>query len=115
MQLVEKQAWTRGDARWGAIHQGHTYLFAGPDEQRRFFADPDRYAPVNAGNDVVLAVEGKQVVGGTRQHGVYYVGHVYLFRDETSLAKFRENPRYYVEQIVAAASLPLAAQQARRD
>ncbi len=115
VQLVEKQAWTRGDARWGAIHEGRTYLFVGPDQQRRFFADPDRYAPVHGGNDVVLAVEKKQVVAGRRQHGVYYVGRVYLFRDEASLAKFTKNPRYYVEQSAAAASGPLTAQQARRD
>ena len=99
----------------GAIHEGRTYLFVGPDQQRRFFADPDRYAPVHGGNDVVLAVEKKQVVAGRRQHGVYYVGRVYLFRDEASLAKFTKNPRYYVEQSAAAASGPLTAQQARRD
>jgi YHS domain-containing protein/thiol-disulfide isomerase/thioredoxin len=115
VQLVEKQAWARGDARWGAIHQGRTYLFAGADQQRRFFADPDRYAPVNGGNDVVLTVEQKQVVPGCRQHGVYYVGHVYLFRDEASLAKFRKDPRYYAERVAAAASPPSTAQQARRD
>ena len=101
VRLVEKQVWIRGDARWGAIHEGHTYLFAGQDEQRRFFADPNRYAPVHGGNDVVLAVEQKQVVPGGRRHGVTYVGRVYLFTDEANLQKFMKNPRYYAEQIAA--------------
>ena len=57
---------------------------AGPEEQRRFFADPNRYAPVNGGNDVVLAVEQKQAAAGYRKHGVYYAGRVYLFSDEAS-------------------------------
>ncbi len=42
--LAEKHQWARGNRRFGVIHRGRTYLFAGPDEQRRFMADPDRYA-----------------------------------------------------------------------
>ena len=49
VSLSEKQQWVSGDSRWGVIHRGRTYLFAGPEEQRRFFADPDRYAPVAVG------------------------------------------------------------------
>ena len=114
VRLVEKRLWIRGDARWGAIHEGHTYLFAGQDEQRQFLADPNRYAPVHGGNDVVSAVEQKQVVPGGRRHGVTYVGRVYLFADEANLQKFMKNPRYYVEQIAAAGQpRSLAARQSR--
>ena len=39
--LTEKQQWVLGDHRWGATHRGSMYLFLGPEEQRRFLADPD--------------------------------------------------------------------------
>jgi YHS domain-containing protein/thiol-disulfide isomerase/thioredoxin len=93
--LCEKHTWVRGDRRWGAVHRGRTYLFAGPDEQRRFLANPDGYAPVVSGNDVVLAAEQGQIVPGMRQHGVFYQGRVYLFSSEATLQKFSLNPAAY--------------------
>ena len=113
MQLTEKKAWIRGDTRWGAIHQGQTYLFAGPEEQRRFFADPERFAPVNAGNNIVLAVDKKQTAPGFRKHGVYYGGRVYLFAAEANVKKFSASPRYYVEQFFQTAGADVAAAQRR--
>jgi YHS domain-containing protein/thiol-disulfide isomerase/thioredoxin len=92
VSLCEKQKWVKGDPRWGMIHRGRTYLFAGPEEQRRFYANPDRYAPVVSGSDVVLAAELGRIVPGTRQHGVFYQGRVYLFSSEASLQKFSLNP-----------------------
>jgi YHS domain-containing protein len=100
--LVEKQQWTRGDKRYGAIHRGQTYLFAGPEEQRRFFTDPDRFAPMISGCDVVLAVEQGKSVPGLRAHGVYYANHVFLFADEASLSRFEKNPAYYANQALEA-------------
>jgi len=102
VSLSEKQQWVRGDARWGANHRGRTYLFAGPEEQRRFFADPDRYAPVALGNDVVLATEQGQAVPGMREHGVFFGNRVYLFSSEASLEKFARNPGAYSNQALEA-------------
>ncbi len=103
VQLAEKNVWSPGDRRWGAIHRGRTYLFAGADEQRRFLADPDRYAPVNSGDDVVLALEQNRSVPGTRGYGVSFAGRVYLFADQVSLDKFSKNPKYYAERIAQPA------------
>ena len=102
VSLSEKQQWVRGDARWGANHRGRTYLFAGPEEQRRFFADPDRYAPVASGNDVVLATEQGQSVPGMREHGVFFGNRVFLFSSEASLEKFARNPGAYANQALEA-------------
>jgi thiol-disulfide isomerase/thioredoxin/YHS domain-containing protein len=93
--LCEKQKWIRGDRRWGAIHRGRTYLFAGPQEQQRFLANPDGYAPVASGNDVVVAAEQGQIVPGTREHGVFYKHRIYLFSSEASLQKFSTNSDAY--------------------
>ena len=102
VSLAEKQQWVLGDRRWGAIHRGRTYLFTGPDEQRRFFGDPDRYAPVISGNDIIQAIERGQTVPGIREHGVSFNGHVFLFADEASLEKFSKNPAYYANQALEA-------------
>jgi len=101
VSLVDKQQWVAGDRRWGVKHRGRLYFFAGPEEQRRFFADPDRYAPVVSGNDIVLAAEG-QVVPGTREFGVYYRNRVYLFSSEASRARFEGNPAAYANQALEA-------------
>jgi YHS domain-containing protein/thioredoxin-related protein len=98
VSLCEKQQWLQGDRRWGAIHRGRTYLFAGPEEQRRFFQDPDRYAPVLGGVDIVLATEHGQSVPGMREHGVSYRNRIYLFSSEETLSRFAENPGRYANQ-----------------
>ena len=95
MTLCEKQQWMLGDRRWGAVHRGKTYLFTGPEEQRRFLTDPDRYAPVISGNDLVMAVDQGQNTPGMREHGVYFGNRVYLFASEASLDKFSKNPNIY--------------------
>jgi protein disulfide-isomerase len=100
--LVDKQQWVPGDRRYGAIHRGRTYLFTGSEEQRRFFTDPDRYAPIISGNDIVQAMEKGQAVPGMREHGVVYNGHIFLFADEAALAKFSKNPAYYANQALEA-------------
>jgi thiol-disulfide isomerase/thioredoxin/YHS domain-containing protein len=100
--LAEKQQWVPGDRRYGAIHRGRTYLFTSSEEQRSFFKDPDRYAPVFSGNDIVQAMEKGQAVPGMREHGVFYNGHIFLFADEVALSKFSKNPAYYADQALQA-------------
>lgn len=100
--LKEQKRWVAGDRRWGAIHRGRTYLFTGPEEQKKFLASPDTYAPVISGNDPVLALDGGQVVSGRREHGVFYENRIYLFADEASLQRFYQNPNRYAAEIVQA-------------
>ncbi|MCE5267118.1 MAG: thioredoxin family protein [Planctomycetaceae bacterium] len=100
VSLCEQQKWVPGDRRWGVVHRGRTYLFAGPEQQRRFFVDPDRYAPVISGNDVVLAVEQGQAVPGSRKYGVVFANRVYLFSSEASLQRFAKNSKAYASQTV---------------
>ena len=100
--LTEKVQWAPGDRRWGAIHRGRTYLFAGPEQQRRFFTDPDRYAPAVSGNDVVLATEQGQPVPGMREHGVFFGNRVFLFSSEATLERFARNPAQYATQALGA-------------
>ena len=106
VRLNERSVWTPGDRRWGAIHRGQTYLFVGPDEQRRFLSEPDRYSPVSSGLDVVVALEQGRSIAGNRSHGVFFGGKVYLFADEVSLDKFSKNPKYYADRALQASRSP---------
>jgi YHS domain-containing protein len=102
VQLMEKGVWSPGNRQWGAIHRGRTYLFAGPDEQHRFLGDPDRYAPVSSGEDIVVALEQGRSMPGNRLHGVFYGGRVFLFADEGSLDRFSKNPKFYADRALQA-------------
>ncbi len=102
VQLADNARWQPGKKAWGIVHRGRTYLFAGPEELRQFRTDPDRYAPISSGNDIVIALEQNRVILGAREHGVQYNGHVFLFAEESSLEKFRSNPRYYADRALQA-------------
>lgn len=99
VQLSEKERWVKGNPRWGLIHRGRTYLFAGPEEQSRFYADPDRYAPAYSGSDIVLAVEQGAEADGRREHGAWFDGRVYLFTNEESYNRFNADPYGYVRRM----------------
>jgi YHS domain-containing protein len=95
VRLMDKKCWKLGDRRWGATYRGHTYLFAGPEEQKRFLSNPAFYSPVNSGNDVVLELHEGKAIAGQRRHGVFYENQVYLFASETSLETFSKRADYY--------------------
>jgi len=99
VQLTEKERWVLGNRRWGVRHEGRTYLFAGPEEQSRFYADPDRYAPAMSGDDLVALVDQGQRVPGRREHGAWFEGRVYLFSSEAALQKFSTAPERYVSAV----------------
>jgi len=113
--LLEQERWVRGDPRYGVIHRGRTYLFVGPEEAKRFFADPDRFAPVLSGIDVVLAVEENRQVSGKREHGAWYEGRMYLFSSEASLRKFDQDPSRYAAVANQVARANLHSQPSRAD
>ena len=99
VRLAEETRWVLGDVRWGLIHRGRTYLFAGPEERDRFDVAPDRYAPALSGNDPVLAVERGEMVPGHREYGAWFEKQVYLFSSETTFQKFNADPYRYVSAL----------------
>ncbi len=105
VSLIMKRAWVPGDKRYGAIHLGQVYLFAGPAEQQQFLADPYRFAPVLNGNDVVQAFDAGKTVPGKREFGCEYSGHIFIFADEVSYDRFTKNPQYYANQALQAMRL----------
>jgi thioredoxin-related protein len=96
--LAEEERWQKGDPRWGAIHRGHTYLFASQQQQQKFLADPDRYAPVLAGCDAVRLIDGGETTPGNRRHGVWFKGRIYLFADAASRDRFEHAADFYAQK-----------------
>lgn len=96
--LTENEAWNYGDPRWGVRHEGRTYLFRGPEEQQRFLQTPERYAPVAAGHDIVLLLDQRQQVAGSRHFGVWCNDRVYLFASRETSAAFKAAPEQYVSR-----------------
>ena len=76
-----------------------TYLFAGPEEQKKFLADPDRYSPVLSGNDPVLAFDRGQLQMGLCEFGTFYDNRIDSSTSNESLEKFRQNARRYAEEV----------------
>jgi protein disulfide-isomerase len=87
--------WVAGDPRYGAIHRGRTYWFAGQKEQQQFLANPDYYSPVLSGLDPVMALDHKQSIPGIREHSLDYDNQFYMFSSEATLQQFSANPEKY--------------------
>jgi len=96
--LQEGDNWRRGDTQWGAIHRGRTYLFASQKHQQRFMADPDRFSPVLSGYDPVRYIDGGEAAPGSREHGIWFGGKIFLFSNEPTLERFRRSPEYYAQR-----------------
>src|SRR5437763_4670289 len=61
---ADRGAWKKGDRPFGAIHNGRTYLFASAEQQQKFLASPNAFAPVLSGCDpVVYAERGQLEIG----------------------------------------------------
>ena len=93
--INEKEQWTEGEARWTAMHRGRAYRMADAARYDRFRLTPERYAPVLSGDDPVSALDQGRRIAGQSEHCVVYEGRLYMFSSETSLARFRQNPRHY--------------------
>jgi len=75
---------------------GRRYEFATPEAKAAFDADPERYAPVLGGRDVVMTADGAEEAVGTLKHAGFYRERLYLFQNEESYKTFYENPRRFV-------------------
>ena len=104
--LMEEGAWVEGNVQYGARHRGRTYLFAGAAEQQAFFAAPDRYAPVFAGDDPVLATDAGQRVAGDRRYGLTYESRTYLFASPDTLNAFTASPEVYARRVSVTENAP---------
>jgi YHS domain-containing protein len=113
--VTESVKWVRGDTRFGAIHRGRTYLFAGAAEHQKFMANPDRYSPMLSGYDPVKFVEEGKLVEGSRNFGSYdREGHMYLFADRAAQERFESRPQNYAVPVRQAMQQDITPQPSMR-
>jgi protein disulfide-isomerase len=106
MRNMNLTKWVPGDPKWGAIHRGRTYWFAGAQEQQQFLAQPDYYAPALSGDDPVMAIDHHQTVPGLRAHSLDYDNQFYMFSSEATLQQFTANPERYAASVRQAMGMP---------
>lgn len=95
VSMIEQKRLKKADPRFGAVHRGRTYLFVSEEEQKKFLADPDRYAVVLSGYDTVRFSKTGELVEGKRQYGMMFQQKIYLFADEEGLNQFSASPQFY--------------------
>ncbi|MBN1395798.1 MAG: hypothetical protein JW959_12320 [Pirellulales bacterium] len=95
VDLIANGRWTVGDLRWTVVHKGLIYRLGGDRQRREFLADPDRFAPVDSGNDRVMLVDGQSAVPGRVEYCAIYGGRLYMFSSAESQTRFNENPLRY--------------------
>ncbi len=95
VELVKNGHWVKGDLRWTVVHKGFIYRLSGPAQRQQFLADPEAFAPVNLGNDPVLAVEEHRSVPGQAAYCATYNGRLYMFASAATQAQFNQAPQRY--------------------
>jgi YHS domain-containing protein len=117
--LADENRWTPGNPEFSQVHRGRQYRFASDAKYRLFVENPDKYAPVLDGHDVVVALRESRKVPGVRRHGMWYRGHIFLFAGEDTLATFIQSPDLYLmfavrERELESGCAPLSGSECRQ-
>lgn len=107
--LRSNRKWVAGNAQFGAIHRGRTFLFTSDEQRQQFLANPDAFCPVFSGVDPVMLLDNNQVVEGSRRYGFDYRGAFYLFSSQESMNRFKSQPDQYAAGVRQAMSRMEAA------
>jgi YHS domain-containing protein len=97
VESKEKGRWVAGNPDNQMAYQGQVFCFSSDAARKQFEAAPEKYAPAQGGNDVVLAVEEDRSVPGSVNHSALWHGRLYLFTNSATLAAFEGNPARYTE------------------
>ena len=86
-------AWVLGSLEHTARHRGRTYYFSTAQAQDVFLKNPDRYAPVLSGCDLVeYSKSGKWIDGDCRYGFIEQEsGRIFLFSSSSNCQEFARN------------------------
>lgn len=97
VELQEHDRWAAGNPDISMAYQGQLFYFSSDAARKRFEASPEKYAPAQSGNDIVLAVEENRTVPGKANHSAVWHERLYLFSSSATLAMFQEDPTRYAK------------------
>lgn len=96
--LCEHRDLVDADPRFAAVYNDRTYYVSTYEALLQFQEDPEKYAPVVRGLDVVALARDGVEIDGILDHAAWYRGQLYLFATADLLAEFSTNPRTYAIQ-----------------
>lgn len=99
--LAESRKWMAGQPEIAVVHDGKKYLFPGDAQRQKFTANPARYTPALAGDDVVAYVRGGQRVPGKLELGAAYQDRYYFFATAANKQAFVDAPREFAKADLA--------------
>ena len=76
-------------------YQSQVYRFCSAEALAKFQANPELYAPMAGGLDVVAVRQGSAVANGSLDHAVWFRHRLHLFSTLENLAVFRAAPRTF--------------------
>lgn len=97
--LCEERKLVDAEEQFSAEYQGQTYHFSSSDAVEKFRAQPEKYAPVAGGLDIVAVRQASEVVSGSLDYAVWYRDKLYLFSSPQRKADFCANPRSFVPEV----------------
>ena len=95
VSLAQKAKWVKGSTDISTEYEGIIFRFASEEGKVAFAANPELYAPVLRGIDVVELLTNRRETTGSRKFGAWYHGRVFLFVNADNYEKFQNNPELY--------------------
>lgn len=96
--LWRQREWIKGEQKYALQYQGVVYYFKGEEEKDEFMKNSSKYSPKFAGCDPVSFWEMQRAVQGSPKFSAFYDGRLYMFENDESRSKFKENPLRYTQQ-----------------
>lgn len=111
VSLIKRQEWVLGNPDLAVKHRGRIYYFIDEDSQRLFLAQPDFYAPVLSGYDVVHFLQTGELVAGKREYGCRFAVNgqserVFLFAAPQTRSIFNQEASKYAYSLGEAPATP---------
>lgn len=94
--LVDEQRLVPGDAFFDAEYHSRHYKFSSMEAMEKFQSDPDKYAPVAGGLDLVAAKNEQTALQGVYNFAIRFQGKLYLFASRENGQEFRRDPHKYI-------------------
>ncbi|QDT69217.1 YHS domain protein [Planctomycetes bacterium MalM25] len=98
---VNMKQWMAGSSQHQAAYDGVIYRFPGAEQKAMFQADPAKYAPALAGDDVVAYARTGRRTPGKTAYGARYLDRLYFFGTEANKEAFRANPAQFANADLA--------------
>jgi YHS domain-containing protein len=95
--LRDQRELINSKSKFKAVFESRIYYFSASDARDKFENNPEHYAPVHGGKDIVMLRDDEKKTQGSLDHAVWFKDRLYLFSDAGSLKTFIKTPKNYLE------------------